>query len=110
MSFFDSEIVQNEIESIMEMQKHIYMSSSRYMLMSSTERLEHIDQMQELLDKQRILHARMSLCKDPEAKQMLEKMRMTARTLGVSDDVSFDELFDNMQRIIQNMKRSIQIS
>ena len=110
MSFFDSEIVKKEIREIQELQREVYTSSSAFMFMTAKQRLEHIDLMQELLDKQRVFHARMKLCDDPESKEMLKKMRMTAKSLGISDEVTFDELFDNMQRIIKNMRDSIQVS
>lgn len=110
MSFFDSEIVQNEIKAVMELQKEIYLDSSRYMIMSQEERIDHIDLMQQLLDKQRILHARLKLCNDPEANQMLAKMRATASALGIDERVTFEELFDNMERIIKSMKKQVEIS
>jgi len=110
MSFFDSEIVQNEIKAVMELQKEIYLASARYMIMNQEERIDHIDLMQKLLDKQRILHARLKLCDDPQANEMLAKMRATASSLGIDERVTFEELFDNMERIIKSMRRSVEVS
>ena len=50
----------------------------------------------------------MQLDPDPQAKEMLDKMRMTATSLGIPDNVSFDELFKNMDHIIKTMKMGIQ--
>lgn len=108
MSFFDSEIVQNEIRAVQDLQKEVYMESARYFLMTQGERLEHIGLMQQLLDKQRILHTRIKLSDDPEANEMLAKMRATAKALGIDDTVSFEELFDNMDRIIESMKKQVE--
>ena len=110
MSFFDSEIVQNEIKAVQDLQKEVYLASARYFLMSQDERIEHIDLMQKLLDKQRIIHTRLKLCDDPEANQMLDKMRATASALGIDEKVTFEELFDNMDRIIKSMKKQVEIS
>lgn len=108
MSFFDSDIVQNEIKAVIELQKKIYIESSKYFRMSQNDRIEHIDLMQQLLDKQRIIHARIKLCDDPEANVMLAKMRATAKSLGVDDTVSFEDLFDNMDRIIKSMRKAVE--
>ena len=78
-----------------------------YVAMNAEQRIEHIDKMEVLLEKQRILHTRMQLDPDPQAKEMLNKMRMTATSLGIPDNVSFDELFTNMDHIIKTMKMGI---
>ena len=39
---------------------------------------------------------------------MLAKMRATAKALGIDDTVSFEELFDNMDRIIKTMKKQVE--
>ena len=41
--------------------------------MNAEQRIEHIDKMEVLLEKQRILHTRMQLDPDPQAKEMLNK-------------------------------------
>lgn len=110
MSFFDSDIVKNEIKAVMELQQEIYLASANYLLLSQDDKIHHIELMQKLLDKQRILHARIKLSDDPEANQMLAKMRATASALGIDDKVSFEELFDNMDRIIKSMKKQVEIS
>ena len=108
MSFFNSELVQNEIKEIQDMQQAIYKDSIGYVAMNSEQRLKHIDAMEVLLEKQRILHTRMEFDPDPQAKEMLNKMRMTANALGIPDGISFNELFKNMEDIIRGMRLSIQ--
>ena len=108
MSFFNSELVQNEIKEIQDMQQLIYNDSIGYVAMNSEQRLKHIDAMEVLLEKQRILHTRMELDPDPQAKEMLNKMRMTANALGIPDGISFNELFKYMEDIIRGMRMSIQ--
>lgn len=108
MSFFDSELVQNEIKEIQDMQKDIYKDSIGYIAMTSNQRLEHISKMEVLLEKQRILHTRMELDPDPKAKEMLNKMKMTATSLGIPDGISFNELFKQMDEILKGMRLSIE--
>ena len=106
--FFESQQVKDSIEEIQKMQADIYKDSIGYVAMNAEQRIEHIDKMAVLLEKQRILHTRMQLDPDPLAKEMLDKMRMTATSLGIPDNVSFDELFKNMDHIIKTMKMGIQ--
>ena len=108
MSFFDSELVQNEIKEIQDMQKDIYKDSIGYIAMTSNQRLDHIGRMEVLLEKQRILHTRMELDPDPKAKEMLNKMKMTATSLGIPDGISFNELFKQMDEILKGMRLSIE--
>jgi hypothetical protein len=41
--------------------------------MSREEKLSHVDMLEKLLDKQKVLYTRLSLSDDPEAKQMKER-------------------------------------
>lgn len=108
MSFFDSDIVRAEVAQVQEIQQEIYIASMRYPLMTPQQKIEHLDKMQELLEKQKILHARIKLSDDGEAKEMLEKMKKTAESLGVPKDVTMDDLFKQMQAILDSMKSNIQ--
>lgn len=108
MSFFDSDIVRAEVAKVQEIQQEIYVSSMRYPLMTTQQKIEHLDKMQELLEKQKILHTRIKLSDDNEAKDMLEKMKKTAESLGIPRDVSMDDLFKQMQAILDSMKSNIQ--
>ena len=56
MSFFDSEFVQKEMQDITELQEKIYQSVFRFFSMSKEEKMEHVDLLEELLNKQKILY------------------------------------------------------
>jgi len=105
--FFESQQVKDSVDEIQQMQSEIYKDSIGYVAMNAEQRIDHIDKMEVLLEKQRILHTRMQLDPDPAAKEMLNKMRMTATSLGIPDNVTFDELFTNMDHIIKTMKMGI---
>jgi len=108
MSFFDSEIVRAETAQIQQIQEEIMSCSMRYQLMTSDQKLELIAKMEELLDKQRVLHARIKLSEDSEAKEMLSKMRQTAYALGIPKDTTIDDLFVQMEGILSQMKSNLQ--
>ena len=54
--FFDSEIIQEELKEINDMQEKIYGSLFGFGMMSKEEKLEHIDILTNLLEKQRVMY------------------------------------------------------
>ena len=61
--------------------------------MNKKEKIEHIKLLQTLVDKQKILYARLSLSDDPRAKQMKENIRESAKNLGFPDDGDLNKMF-----------------
>ena len=107
MSFFDSEIVQNEMKKIAELQEIIYEKMFSFASMSKNEKFEHVEILEQLLKKQQVLYTRMNLSDDPEAKMMKENIMKSAIQLGFPADVDLVYIFKNMTNIIDNMKKSI---
>jgi len=108
MSFFNSEIVQKEMQDITDLQEKIYESVFRFHSMSSQDKLEHIEMLEELLQKQKILYTRLSLSDDPGAQKMKENIMREATILGFPPDVDLTTVFSNMNMMIENMKKTIQ--
>ena len=107
MSFFDSEIVQQEMKEISELQDEIYAKVFSFSSMDADDKMEHVDMLEELLSKQKVLYTRLSLSDDPEAKKMKENIIMSAKQLGFPPDVDLGYVFSNMSTIIEQMKKSI---
>ena len=107
MSFFDSEIVQKEMKEISELQDEIYAKVFSFSSMDSDDKLEHVEMLENLLKKQKILYTRLSLSDDPEAKRMKENIINSAKQLGFPPDVDLGYVFSNMSAIIDTMKKSI---
>ena len=107
MSFFDSEIVQQEMKEISELQDEIYAKVFSFSTMNADDKLEHVEMLERLLQKQKILYTRLSLSDDPEAKAMKENIIRSAKQLGFPPDVDLGYVFSNMSAIIDTMKRSI---
>ena len=57
MSFFKSELVQNEIDKITELQDKIYSHLFTFSEMTKEDKIDHVEMMEELLKKQQILFA-----------------------------------------------------
>tara|TARA_B100001939_G_scaffold300686_1_gene276767 strand:+ start:628 stop:963 length:336 start_codon:yes stop_codon:yes gene_type:complete len=107
MSFFQSEIVQDEMKRISELQEEIYQKVFSFASMSNEDKLEHVEMLEELLKKQQVLYTRMNLSDDPEAKMMRDNIMKSAVQLGFPPDVDLGYVFSNMTNILENMKKSI---
>ena len=107
MSFFNSEVVRAELTKIQELQDSVYLNIFTFTAMSKEKKLKHVEMLEELLDKQKILYTRLSLSDDPEAKEMKERILDSAKAMGLSPDVDMNVVFSNMSKMIIVMKDQI---
>ena len=107
MSFFDSEVVRAEMVEIGELQEDIYKNVFSFPSMSNEQKLEHVNMLERLLDKQRILYTRLSLSDDPEAKMMKDRILESASMMGLPPNVDMSTVFDNMNKMLGVMKKQI---
>ena len=105
MSFFDSEIVRAEMVEIHELQEDVYENFMKFPYMNNADRNHHINQLSKLIDKQKIVYARLSLSDDPDAKEMKEKIMESAKSMGLPANVDVAKLFDQMTEVISMMKQ-----
>ena len=105
MSFFDSEIVRSEMAEIHELQEDVYENFMRFPYMNNADRAHHIDQLSKLLEKQKIVYARLSLSEDPDAKEMKENIMRSAKSMGLPSNVDVGRMFDQMSEVISMMKK-----
>ena len=104
MSFFDSEIVRAEMVEIAELQEGVYENFMKFPYMNNADRTFHIDQLSNLIEKQKIVYARLSLSDDPDAKEMKENIMRSAASMGLPSNVDVGKLFDQMTDVISHMK------
>ena len=107
MSFFDSEVVRKEMTDIQELQEEVYGNVFSFPQMNDEEKLEHVEILMELLEKQRILYTRMSLSDDPQAKKMKENIQQSAVMMGMPKDVDMATVFSNMEKMIEVMRQQV---
>ena len=67
----------------------------------------HIDKLSTLLEKQKIMYARLSLSDDPDALEMKENLRKSMTVMGFSPDTDMNYLFQSMRATIDSLKKSI---
>lgn len=107
MSFFDSEMVRAELAEISELQEDIYGNVFEFYRMDKDQKIKHVNLLQKLLDKQRVLYTRMSLSDDPEAKEMKERIVDSAKMMGLQEGMDISYMFGNMEKLLETMKEEI---
>ena len=107
MSFFDSEVVRAEMTEISELQEDVYKNVFNFPSMNREEKLFHIAMLDRLLDKQKVLYARLSLSDDPEAKEVKRRIVESANMMGMPPDVDMNVIFGNMSKMLDIMKQQI---
>lgn len=103
--FFDSDIIQDELKEINKLQEEIYGSILTFGMMNREEKLEHIDKLTMLLDKQRIMYTRLSLSDDPAALEMKENLRKSVALMGFPPETDIQVLFTSMNKTIESLKK-----
>jgi hypothetical protein len=107
MSFFSSEVVRAEMTEIAELQEEVYSNIFKFPTMTKEERLDHVELLENLLDKQKVLYTRMSLSDDPEAKQMKQRIVESAMMMGMPPNTDMNIVLNNMSRMLEMMKEQI---
>ena len=107
MSFFDSDVVRAEMTQISELQEDVYRNIFTFSSMNNEEKSFHVAMMEKLIDKQKVLFARLSLSDDPEAKQMKDKIIESATMMGLPEGGDLNTVFNNMSKMLDIMKRQI---
>lgn len=105
--FFDSDIIQEELKEINKLQEDIYGSILTFGMMTNEDKLEHIEKLSNLLDKQRIMYTRLSLSDDPAAVEMKENLRKSVALMGFPPETDMQVLFTSMTKTIESLKKFI---
>ena len=77
--------------------------------MSKVEKLEHVNLLSELLERQKILYTRVSLSDDPEAIEMKNRILESSKLLGYGNSGDMTIIFENMNKVIQRIKREAEV-
>lgn len=102
--FFQSEIIQEELDEINQLQEKIYGSLLSFSVMSQEQKLENIEILETLLEKQRVMYTRLSLSDDPQAIQMKENLRKSVAMMGFPPETDMQTLFDSMKATIRSLR------
>ena len=100
MSFFKSEQVQHDLQSIFSYYQEIASDTSRLGLMDREEKLGHIQDCKNLIDKQKTFYTRLCLAssEDPEASDMKERINALTNAFG------YDDLIECMNAMVATLE------
>ena len=107
MSFFDSDVVRAEMTEISEMQEDVYKNVFKFPSMNKEQKVQHVEMLEKLLEKQKVLYTRLSLSDDPEAKLMKDKIIESATMMGLPPGTDMSVIFNNMSKMLDVMKQQI---
>ena len=107
MSFFQSEVVRAEMAEIHELQEEVYSNVFKFLTMNNEDKAYHIDILEKLVDKQRVMYTRLSLSDDPEAKKMKEQIIESASMMGLPKNADINKMWDDMNKMVKIMKQQI---
>ena len=107
MTFFQSDVVRAEMAEISELQEEVYNNVFKFPSMSSADKRYHIDILERLLEKQKVMYARLSLSDDPDAKQMKEQITQSAAMMGLPKGSDINHVFNDMSKAVSLMKDQI---
>ena len=105
--FFDSEIVQDELREINDLQQEIYGDLTDFPTLPDEKKKEHILKLTELLDRQRVMYTRLSLSEDEEAKALKKQLEMSVVMLGFPEGTDISVLFSGMQQTIEKLRQYV---
>ena len=106
-NFFDSEIVKKELVEINKLQEQVYSRAFGYPFMSREDKVEHIDKLVTLLEKQKVMYTRLSLSDSPEAKKMTQTLQKSISSMCFPPGTDMQILFSSMNETIQTLKQNI---
>ena len=109
MSFFDSDIVRAEMAEIQELQEEVFDNVMKFQYMNDSDKLHHINVLEKLIEKQKIVYARLSLSNDPAAKKMKEEILKSAVMMGLPKNVDVNLMFNQMSDMMGIMRQQLDI-
>jgi len=109
MSFFDSDIVRAEMAEVQELQEEVYDNLMKFPYMNNADKAYHIEVLEKLIGKQKIVYTRLSLSDDPDAKKMKEEILQSASMMGLPPNVDMSMVFNQMSQMVSLMKQKLDI-
>ena len=107
MTFFQSDVVRAELAEIQELQEEVYGALFKFPSLSKEDKQYHVECLERLIEKQKILYTRLSLSDDPTAKQMKENILKGAKDMGLPQNVDMNLVFNDIYKMVDIMKKQI---
>ena len=104
MKFFQSEVVQQELNRMQE----LYMEINKMGLMLNlTQKREQLDKMMRLIELQQTMYIRVTLSDDPEAKKLVDQVKNAAAMLGMPKEEIGPQFYDKLKENVRKMIKEL---
>ena len=107
MTFFQSDVVRAELAEIQELQEEVYGALFKFPSMPKEDKQYHVEVLERLIEKQKVLYTRLSLSNDPEAQKMKEHIMKGAKDMGLPNNVDMNLVFNDIHKMVDVMKKAI---
>lgn len=101
--FFKSEMVRGELQEMMDLQQQCFRYAMSFPVLEKERRMEYLEILMSLLEKQEVMYARMSLSDDEEAQTVVENMRNAVVMLGGDPDLTVNDMFMDLRNKVDVM-------
>jgi hypothetical protein len=78
-----------------------------YVNLSPEERLEFIDDLTLLLDKQHVLYTRVFLSDDEDSEEVKQNFRVAAKQMGIPPNLLGSQIFTNAKKSLENLRKHV---
>ena len=92
-----------------ELQQFCMRSMVAFAVLNKEKKLQYFEVMEQLIEKQKIFHARICLSDDPEAKEMAESMKQAAVMLGATPNQHMGSMFDDLLEKVRVMQDQLEV-
>ena len=99
MSFFDSEVVQQEAKNLFEDYQSLTQLGSNYGKFDREGKVMFIDKMEELMERYKIFMKRFELSEDFMAKMTVEQLKTQLGQFGMTPQQMFDQMHTTLERM-----------
>jgi hypothetical protein len=106
--FFKSEMVRGDLQEMAELQQFCMRSMVAFPILNKEKKMEYFEVLEQLIEKQKIFYARLTLSDDPEAIEMAENMKQAVVMLGATPDQSINSMFDDLLEKVCVMKEKLE--
>jgi hypothetical protein len=108
-NFLNSPIINEEISEINKLQEKVIFETFNFYRLTEEDKINHVKDLETLLEKQRIFYMRLKLSQDPDAKFLLTKLLNSAKMSGVISSEDMNDAFLLFEKKIARMKSMLDI-
>ena len=101
--FFKSEMVRGELQEMMDLQQQCFRYAMSFPVLEKERKMEYLEILMSLLEKQEVMYARMSLSDDEEAQTVVENMRNAVVMLGGDPELTVNAMFSDLRKKVSVM-------